>query len=153
MSEKKIQYKHLEKHETKSIVDDHVNGSLTVVWRDWDKEFKINPKMIYITSINPGEIQGPHLHLKRNSYFVCIKGKILFIIQQPNKKYLEIESSEDDPVMIYVPKNFTSAHINLTNEVSTILNIADLSWKPNDNEMKNILFTDYDWSKWKNFVK
>ena len=153
MSEKKIQYKHLEKHETKSIVDDHVNGSLTVVWRDWDKEFKINPKMIYITSINPGEIKGPHLHLKRNSYFVCIKGKILFIIQQPNKKYLEIESSEDDPVMIYVPKNFTSAHINLTNEVSTILTIADLSWKPNDNEMKNILFTDYDWSKWKNFVK
>ena len=27
----------LEKHETKDVKDSHVNGSLTVVWRDWDK--------------------------------------------------------------------------------------------------------------------
>ncbi len=154
MIDKKIQFKHLEKYETKSIVDDHVNGSLTVIWRDWDKEFNINPKMIYITSINPGEIKGPHLHSKRDSYFVCIKGKVLFIVQQEsNLEYIEIESSEDDPVMVYVPKNSASAHINLTNKISTILTVADLAWRPNDNEMKNTSFSDYDWSKWKNFVK
>ena len=153
MVDKKPQFKHLEKHETKSTENNHVNGSLTVIWRDWDKDFKIDPKMIYLTSINPGEVKGPHLHLKRDSYFVCVKGKTLFIIQQPNLKYLEIESSEEKPVMVYVPKNFASAHINLTNEVSTILSIADLAWRPNDNEMKNISFPDYDWLKWKNFVK
>ena len=27
----------LEKHPTKDILDDHVNGELTVIWRDWDK--------------------------------------------------------------------------------------------------------------------
>jgi dTDP-4-dehydrorhamnose 3,5-epimerase len=26
----------LEKHPTKDIHDQHVNGSLTVIWRDWD---------------------------------------------------------------------------------------------------------------------
>ena len=30
----------LEKHPTKDTNDDHVNGSLTVVWRDWDKILK-----------------------------------------------------------------------------------------------------------------
>ena len=26
----------LEKHDTKAIYDSHVNGELTVIWRDWD---------------------------------------------------------------------------------------------------------------------
>ena len=27
----------LEKHETKDVIDNHINGSLTVIWRDYDK--------------------------------------------------------------------------------------------------------------------
>ena len=30
----------LEKHPTRSTVDSHVNGSLTVIWRDWDHILK-----------------------------------------------------------------------------------------------------------------
>ena len=74
----------LEKHETRSIIDQHVNGSLTVIWRDWDKIIKHEPKMVYVSSVNPREIKGPHTHTKRNSYFVCIHGKVLFIIQSLN---------------------------------------------------------------------
>ena len=62
----------LEKHQTKDVNDAHINGELTVVWRDWDKIVKNEPKMIYVSSVNPGEIKGPHIHTKRNSYFVCI---------------------------------------------------------------------------------
>ena len=28
--------------------------------------------------------------------------------------------------------------------------LADVAWRPNDNEMLNIEFKDYDWTKWKN---
>ena len=35
--------------------------------------------MVYVTSINPGEVKGPHLHVIRHSYYVCIKGKVVFI--------------------------------------------------------------------------
>ena len=45
MNEEDISIK-LEKHETKDIVDKHINGSLTVVWRDWDKIVKNEPKMV-----------------------------------------------------------------------------------------------------------
>ena len=72
----------LEKHVTKDIHDNHVNGSLIPVWRDWDKTITIPPKMVYVTSINPGEIKGPHLHVIRHSHYVCIKGKVVFIIKE-----------------------------------------------------------------------
>src|SRR5574337_167191 len=139
----------LEKHQTKDVKDQHVNGSLVVIWRDWDKILPSEPKMVYVSSVNPGEIKGPHLHTKRNSYFVCIHGRVVFIIKQNDGKYLEIESSAEDPKMIYVPKNCPSAHLNISNELSRVLAIADLAWRPNDDEMKNVEFDDYDWSKWK----
>ena len=140
----------LETHPTKDVVDSHINGTLTVIWRDRDKIIKKNPKMVYVSSVNPGEVKGPHLHLKRDSYFVCIHGKVVFIIKENSGKYLEIESSDDKPVLVFVPKKTASAHINLTNSVARVLALADPAWKPNDNEMKNVSFLDYNWSKWKN---
>jgi dTDP-4-dehydrorhamnose 3,5-epimerase len=138
----------LEKHQTKSILDDHINGSLTVIWRDWDKIIQNDLKMVYVSSVNGKEIKGPHLHTRRNSYFVCIHGRVVFIIKDTDGKYLEIESSDQKPVLVCVPKNYPSAHINISNEISRVLALADLAWKPNDNEMQNVQFDDYDWKKW-----
>ena len=144
-----IRYIELETHPTKDITDNHVNGSLTVIWRDWDKLLEVEPKMVYVSSVNPGEIKGPHLHTKRDSYFVCIRGKVIFIAKDEKGNFLEIESDEKKPVLVQIPKNFASAHINPTNEISTILTLANPAWTPNDDEMKNVKFDDYDWSKWK----
>lgn len=138
----------LEKHLTRSIDDDHVNGSLTVIWRDWDQILQNTPKMVYVSSVEPGGIKGPHIHTKRNSYFTCIHGKVVFILQTNEGEFLEIESSAENPVMIYVPKNMASAHINLSDSSSTVLALADLAWRPNDQEMKNVTFINYDWKKW-----
>jgi dTDP-4-dehydrorhamnose 3,5-epimerase len=139
----------LEKHETKDVNDNHTNGSLTVIWRDYDKIIPDIPKMVYVSSVNPGELKGPHLHTKRNSYFICIHGKVIFVIKNSHGKYLEIECDSEDPVLITIPKNFASAHINNTNQIARVLALADISWKPNDNEMKNVSFDGYDFDKWK----
>ena len=138
----------LEIHETKNTQSNITNGSLTVIWRDWDKIIKNPPKMVYVSSINPGELKGPHLHTKRTSYFTCIHGKVIFILKDKDGNYVEIESSDEKPVMVIVPKNIPSAHINLSKSVSRILALADVSWRPNDNEMLNVSFDDYDWKKW-----
>ena len=139
----------LEKHPTKDTDDGHVNGSLTVIWRDWDKILKYEPKMVYVSSVESGEIKGPHIHTKRNSYFACIHGKVIFVVKNEKNDYIEIESSETNPVLVHVPKNVASAHVNISNDTSKILALADLAWKPNDNEMENTTFDDYDWKKWK----
>ena len=149
MDSDEITFTKLEKHVTRDIDDKHENGSLTVVWRDWDKILPIIPKMVYLSSINPGEIKGPHIHKKRNSYFTCIHGKVIFIIKKNDGTYTEIESSSEIPNLVQVPKNSASAHINISNDISRVLAIADLAWRPDDNEMENISFDDYDWKKWK----
>jgi dTDP-4-dehydrorhamnose 3,5-epimerase len=138
----------LEKHETKNVHDDHVNGSLTVVWRDWDNLIPNHPKMIYVSSVNPYQTKGPHIHTKRTSYFICIEGKVVFIIKNDDGTYDEIISSSDQPIMVHVPKNIASAHINLSDKVSRVLALADVAWKPNDDEMQNSIFDDYVWDKW-----
>ncbi|MBT3407414.1 WxcM-like domain-containing protein [Candidatus Woesearchaeota archaeon] len=137
----------MEKHDTKNTSGSNINGSLAVVWRDWDNLIKYEPKMVYVSSVNAGEIKGPHLHTKRNSYFVCIHGKVVFVIKDKKGNYKEIESSAEEPVLIFVPKNVPSAHINLSDDTSRVLTLADLAWKPNDNEMINVSFDDYDWEK------
>ncbi|AJZ76152.1 WxcM-like domain-containing protein [Candidatus Nitrosotenuis cloacae] len=149
MQDNTIQYIKLEKHDTKDIHDGHINGSLTVIWRDWDKPLGVEPKMVYVSSVNPREIKGPHLHTKRDSYFVCIRGKVVFIAKDMDGKYHEIESSEDEPVLIQIPKNYPSAHINVSDKIATVLTLANPAWRPNDNEMVNVDFDDYDWKKWK----
>jgi dTDP-4-dehydrorhamnose 3,5-epimerase len=139
----------LDIHDTKDIKNKHVNGSLTVIWRDYDKILKNSPNMVYVSSVKSGEITGPHLHTKRNSYFVCIEGKVVFIIKNSNGEFLEIESSSENGTMVFVPKNFSSAHINLSDKTSRVLTLADIAWRENDNEMENVEFDDYDWQKWK----
>ena len=138
----------LEKHDTKDIHDKHQNGSLTVVWRDWDKLLVNDPKMVYVSSVNPGERKGPHLHKKRNSYFTCIHGKVVFILKKMDNSFVEIESSSENPILLKIPVGIPSAHINISEDISRILTLADVAWKPNDNEMENVSFDNYDWKKW-----
>ena len=138
----------LERHDTQDINKNSVNGSLTVVWRDWDKILKNEPKMVYVSSVNSGEIKGPHLHTKRDSYFTCIHGKVTFVIKSGDE-YIEIESDAEKPNLVYVPKNVASAHINTSKGISRVLALANVAWKPNDNEMKNINFNGFEWSKLK----
>ena len=97
----------LEKHQTKDINDSHINGELTVIWRDWDKIFPKNPEMVYVNSVNPGEIKGPHLHKNRTTYFYCISGEIIIIIQDNEGKIHEIPTNYDTSILISVPSGMS----------------------------------------------
>ena len=138
----------LETHQTKDIEDSHINGELTVIWRNWDNIIK-NPEMIYLNFVNPGEIKGPHIHKIRTSYFLCLQGKMVIVIRDKNGKYHEIETDSLQSKLISVSNGTPAAIVNPSNNISKILVLADVAWKPNDNEMENITFDDYDWNKWK----
>ena len=138
----------LEKHETMDNQDQHVNGSLTVVWRDWDNLIKNHPKMVYVNSVNPGEIKGPHIHKNRTTSFSCIHGNVVLVIQDNDGKFHEIKADSEKPVLITVPKGIAAAIVNPTTKIAKVLVLADIAWRPNDNEVKNISFDDYDWEKY-----
>tara|TARA_B100000029_G_scaffold266572_1_gene262484 strand:+ start:4612 stop:5064 length:453 start_codon:yes stop_codon:yes gene_type:complete len=139
----------LETHQTKDIADAHVNGELTIIWRNWDNIIN-NPEMVYVNSVNPGEIKGPHIHKNRTSFFYCISGKMIIIIQDDDGKYHEIEADSTESKLICVSNGTPAAIVNPTKNISKILVLADIAWKPDDNEMKNVTFENYDWNKWKN---
>ena len=139
----------LERHETKDVSDLHINGDLTVVWRDWDNIIKDYPKMVYMNTVNPGEVKGPHLHKNRTTYFSCVQGEIVILIRDNDGSYHEIKSNYKKPSLICVKNGIAAAIINPTKENSKVLVLADIAWKPNDNEMENIDFKDYDFKKWK----
>ena len=139
----------LEKHQTKSVVDSHVNGELTILWRDWDKIIN-DPKMIYLNSIEPLEIKGPHIHKNRTSYFFCIEGEIVVVVKDNNGVYHEIHASSNEPKLIEISNGTPAAILNPLKITSKVLVLANISWKPNDDEMQNVTFTEYDWNKWKN---
>ena len=139
----------LEKHQTKDIADSHINGELTVIWRDWDNLLKNHPKMVYVNSINSGEIKGPHIHKNRTTSFFCMDGSIVLIIQDDGKKFHEMKMNSEKPVLITVPNGIAAAIVNPTSKIARVLVLADIAWRPNDNEMKDVLFDDYNWKKWK----
>ena len=138
----------LDTFETKDVNDNHVNGELTVIWRDWDNIIK-NPEMVYVNSVNPGEIKGPHIHKNRTSFFYCITGKMVIVIKDKDGKYLETETDSTGSKLICVSNGTPAAIVNPSKNISKILVLADVAWKPNDNEMENVTFDDYDWNKWK----
>ena len=139
----------LETHSTKDVNDSHVNGDLTVVWRDWDDILPNPPKMVYLNSVNTGEIKGPHLHKNRTSYFHCIEGEIVIVIQDNDGNYHEIEINSKESKLVSISNGIAAAILNPSKSISKVLVLADISWKPNDNEMKNVSFSNYDWQKWK----
>ena len=139
----------LEKHQTIDTTDSHINGELTIIWRDWDNIITNHPKMIYVNHINPGEIKGPHLHKNRTTYFSCIHGSIVLVIQDNDGRFHEVKADSEKPTLISVRNGVAAAIVNPTDDISKVLVLADIAWKPNDNEMKNIDFENYDWNKWK----
>jgi len=110
----------LEKHQTKDIADSHINGELTVIWRDWDNLLKNHPKMVYVNSINPGEIKGPHIHKNRTTSFFCMDGSIVLIIQDDGKKFHEMKMNSEKPVLITVPNGIAAAIVNPTSKIARV---------------------------------
>jgi dTDP-4-dehydrorhamnose 3,5-epimerase len=140
----------LERHQTKDTTDSHINGELTVIWRDWDNLIKNHPKMVYVNSVNPGEIKGPHIHKNRTTYFSCIHGNVILVIQDQKGKFHEIKIDSEKPVLITVPNGIAAAIVNPSTKIAKVLVLADIAWKPNDNEMINVDFSAYSFKKWKN---
>lgn len=138
----------LEKHQTKDITGGYVNGSLIPAWKDWEGIIDVRPEMVYVTTVSPGEVKGPHLHIIRHSYFVCVWGKVVFIAKDKDGKYVEIESSPDNPTMVEIPKNHASCHINISGETSVILALVSPAWRPENRDEHHESWDDYDWQKW-----
>ena len=58
--------------------------------------------MIYLNSIEPLEVKGPHIHKNRTSYFFCIDGEIVVVIKDDDGSFHEIHALANEPKLIEI---------------------------------------------------
>ena len=74
---------------------------------------------------------------------------MIFIVKDNEGKYHEIRGNSNQSQLIEVSNGTAAALLNPAKDTATVLVLADISWKPDDNEMKNVTFDNYNWDKWK----
>ncbi len=127
--------------------DGRPNGCVISLWKDWEKIFKADPKQVYFNVCAARAIKGPHLHMKRWDYFVCIRGKIRFILKW-NLEYEEIEvDAEGDPCfkIVEVPPAIACAIQNIGDEEAWFLNMPNPAWHPENRDDHLVSFDGYTW--------
>lgn len=125
----------------------NVNGQLVSLWKDWEKIFKAEPKQVYFNICAPKAIKGPHLHKKRWDYFVCIRGKIRFIVKwDENYETIEVDA-ENDPCfkIVEIPPAVPCAIQNISDAEAWFLNMPHPAWHPDDPDDHPVTFDGYDW--------
>jgi dTDP-4-dehydrorhamnose 3,5-epimerase len=102
-----------------------------------------HPQQVYLTVIAPGEIKGPHLHLKRWGLFTCIRGNAKIVVRTENG-YEEYSTGEDyEYATIQVPAGVPAALQNIGPGEAYMLNMPSPAWHIDDQDEHSVSFDDY----------
>jgi len=125
--------------------NDQPNGFLVPIFNVHDKLIQEaqHPKQLYLTTVIPGEVKGPHLHMKRWQLYTCIKGNVRIVARVQNR-YEEFFSGEDHGfATVQVPAGIPSAIINEGKEEAYVLNMPSPAWHVDDQDEHEVSFDDY----------
>jgi dTDP-4-dehydrorhamnose 3,5-epimerase len=135
-------------HKKFTTKDEHgdVNGFLVPIYNIHDKFFAPGkePQQVYMTTILPGTIKGPHLHFIRTGFFTCIKGNVRVVLKT-DEGYQTVFSGEDyEYQSIEVPTGIAAAVQCLGDEEAYLLNMPNPAWTPDMNDEHTADFSDFD---------
>jgi dTDP-4-dehydrorhamnose 3,5-epimerase len=122
-----------------------LNGYLVPIFNVHDGfvEPEQYPKQVYLTVVTPGELKGPHLHLKRWGLFTCICGNAKVVVRTASG-YEEFLTGEDyDYATIQVPAGVPAALANIGNVDAYFLNMPSPAWHPENQDEHPVSFDDY----------
>jgi len=137
-------------HKKFTTKDEHgeVNGFLVPLFNIHDKFFASGkePQQVYMTTILPGTIKGPHLHFIRTGFFTCIKGNVRVVLKT-DAGYKVFFSGEDyEYTSIEVPTGVPAAVQCLGDEEAYLLNMPNPAWTPDMNDEHTADFGDFDFN-------
>ena len=124
---------------------DKPNGFLVPIFNVYDGIIKEEqyPKQVYLTTVTPNEVKGPHLHMKRWQLYTCIQGKVKIVVRLDGK-YQEYYSGEDyDFATVQVPAGIPSAAVNIGDVEAYIINMPSPAWHVDDQDEHEVSFDDY----------
>ncbi|MEO6613354.1 MAG: hypothetical protein ABIT05_16970 [Chitinophagaceae bacterium] len=126
--------------------DGGVNGFLVPLYNIHDKFFKEGkePQQVYLTSILPGTVKGPHLHFVRTGFFTCIKGNVRVVLKTEDGYQSFFSGQDHEFRSIEVPTGVPAAIQCLGDEEAYMLNMPNPAWTPEMNDEHSADFTDFD---------
>lgn len=96
--------------------DGKPNGKLITIWH---VDSCVPVSQVYLTTILPGKVKGPHLHHVRRGLFFCVSGKVRMVVRIYGK-YMVFDPSQ---MPIPVGPGTPCAFYNLWDEEALILNM------------------------------
>lgn len=135
---------------SKNVDSGKINGYLISFWKDWEKFLNVPPKQIYFNCCYKGEIKGPHLHINRWDHFICIRGKIRFVVKYGENDYEEIDTSPDLKTgkgfkIVVIPPAVSCALQNIGDEEAFFINMPNPAWHPDNQDDHPVKFENYKW--------
>ena len=91
--------------------DGKPNGRIIRVWERGEATLRYGPGQVYVATLLPGATKGPHLHMRRDSLFACVRGTVRITTRQSKPgqgiyEYTTVTSGVgvgEDVISVYVP--------------------------------------------------
>jgi mannose-6-phosphate isomerase-like protein (cupin superfamily) len=107
------------------------NGYVVSLYKDWEGDFRAEPRQVYLNVTYPGERKGPHLHMERWDYFATIRGSMRFVIKYGEDEYEEVDVSARDGIrVVEVPPGVACLMINTGADEAWVINMPNPAWHP-----------------------
>lgn len=128
--------------------DGKANGFLVPLYNIHDGFFAEgkNPQQVYLTTVVPGKVKGPHLHFIRTGCFTCIKGNVRVILKLGEEYKIFFSGEDHDYLSIEIPTGVPAALQCLGDEEAYILNMPNPAWTPEMNDEHTADFSDFDFN-------
>lgn len=133
------------RHESKNGRGE-VNGYVVSFYKDWEGLFRAEPRQVYLNICFPGELKGPHLHMKRWDYFATIRGSMRYVVRYGAGDYEEIDVSADNAAgvkIVEIPPGVPCLIINTGREDAWFINMPNPAWHPDDRDDHPVSYADY----------
>jgi dTDP-4-dehydrorhamnose 3,5-epimerase len=118
--------------EIKNVIK--TNGSLTEIWRkEWQLDGTVVDQVFQVC-INPGEYSDWHIHEFTTDRVFVNRGSVKIVLYDPNEdsstygKINEFNVGLSRPLLVTIPPGVCHAIQNITNEISSLINIVDKAY-------------------------
>jgi len=123
--------KHLKAIPTKDAAGES-NGRLIPIWSSAYDDYR--PEQVYVTSVKPGCVKGPHLHLKRAGAFVCVHGDVSIVVRDDKGYHPILCGDKHGYKVVHVPPGLPCAIYNVGECEALVMNMPTPPWKHDDQD-------------------
>ena len=120
--------------------DGEQNGLVVPLWHTKDP---IHIDQVYLTTILPGKMKGPHLHKKRRGMFFCINGGVLLVTRDILNLYTTTWLQRGSKPAIVYPGT-PAAIYNVGETEAILLNMPSPPWLVEEQDEWPVENWDYE---------